>query len=516
MLKTGRQYARPARLMMILPHLGIGGAQRVATTLANHWADRGLHIHLVTTLDHKEEFYELNPRITRHVLRKIGVLSRMFAAADACLEEHLASRPVTRDVADSSATLDGEPFSVQSTRYLGSIPPRLATRAKRLNQVFRLALQTGDVWLPFALFTRLAIGMVRQTLFGILCHCIKKRAFGRDPKPYLNLLHASLWRVSALRKLIRSVEPDAVLSFLGATNITTIASAKGLPVRVVISERNDPGRQKLDEPWQSLRPIAYPAADVITANSQGAIDQMQEFCAAPKLAYVPNPVVIPAYSNGSRMNAVLFLARLVYQKAPDVLIDAFAKFIQWNPNWSLQIAGDGPMGRELVQRVHDHGIGDSVIFHGLVKDPTELLARSRVFVLPSRFEGTPNSLLEAMAARLACVVTDASPGPLRLVEHGVSGLVVKTDDIDGLAAALHQLARDAALRRALAQAAWERTRSFGLEHVAHDWERLLFRPEVLASATQEKATESRPVERPGKVGILPGTGLHAQQRRTRA
>jgi glycosyltransferase involved in cell wall biosynthesis len=472
--------------MMILPHLGIGGAQRVATTLANHWADQGLHIHLVTTLDHKEEFYELNPRINRHVLRRrVGVLSRMFAAADTYLEENLAGKQNAHETADSAPTRDAELcVSAESTRYLGSMPSRLVTRAKRISQIFQLALQRGDVWLLFALFTRLVIKTVRQTIFGILCRSIKKRAFGRDPKLYLNLLHASLWRVSALRKLLRSVEPDVVLSFLGATNITTIASAKGLPLRVVISERNDPGRQKLDEPWQSLRPIAYPAADVVTANSHGAIEQMQEFCAAPKLAYVPNPVVVPGHSNGSRMNAVLFLARLVYQKAPDVLIDAFAKFIQCNPNWSLQIAGDGPMGRELVKRVRDYGIGDNVIFHGLVKDPTELLARSRVFVLPSRFEGTPNALLEAMAARLACVVTDASPGPLRLVEHGVSGLVVKTDDADSLAAALHQLARDTALRRKLAQAAWERTRSFRLEHVAEDWERLLFQQFALAPAEQ--------------------------------
>jgi glycosyltransferase involved in cell wall biosynthesis len=213
---------------------------------------------------------------------------------------------------------------------------------------------------------------------------------------------------------------------------------------------------------------------VITANSHGAIEHMQHYCASAKLGYVPNPVVELTRLNRPRSNAVLFLARLVPQKGPDILIDAFAKFVRENPDWSLQIAGDGPMDSELKSRVRSLEIEDRVFFHGRVKDPTDLLARASVFVLPSRFEGTPNSLLEAMAARLACIVTDASPGPLRLIQHGVSGLVVKTEDATELASALHQLAQDPEMRQKLGQAAWTRTRAFGLENVARDWERLLF------------------------------------------
>ena len=67
-------------------------------------------------------------------------------------------------------------------------------------------------------------------------------------------------------------------------------------------------------------------------------------------------------------------------------------------------------------------------FLGFRSDPQTFLLQAGVFVLPSRFEGMPNALLEAMAAGLAVVVTDASPGPLEVVEDGVSGLVVPSDD----------------------------------------------------------------------------------------
>ena len=618
MTTLARKSMRPTRLVMILPHLGVGGAQRVALTLANHWVEQGLDVHVVTTLEHKEDFYELSPLIKREILKKprrlrairsqvikanwVHVLAaavqsgprrnrgllaiakarwrsrlsqlrsqfemryrayRVHARAAAAqtppqdesgqlaianarwrsgssrLRAHLAMRYINAGVPSRENTtitairdyIDARPpvtalgrFAVLLLRW-GLRATRLVETAIRTRDIGLLAL--GVAILPLALcdlvfhalmdalrtlvkravklvkravkLVKRAVKLARRTLrlvykvgrwllklrqsrfwlakliSRVSGYCLDKRALGGSARLSLHLMRLSMWRVTALRGLLQGLKPDIVLSFLGATNIITIASAKGLPLRLVISERNDPSRQRLNEPWQFLRPLIYPMADVVTANSHGAIEEMRDYCSAGKLAYVPNPVVMPAESSRRRKNAVLFLARLVHQKAPDVLIDAFARFVQTNPGWSLQIAGDGPMERELIERVREHGIAHSVVFHGMVKDPTELLALSRVFVLPSRFEGTPNSLLEAMAAGLACIVTDASPGPLMLIEHGVTGLVVKTNDADGLAVALDRLARDAALRRKLAQAAGERTSHFRLENVAADWERLLFR-----------------------------------------
>jgi glycosyltransferase involved in cell wall biosynthesis len=243
----------------------------------------------------------------------------------------------------------------------------------------------------------------------------------------------------------------------------------------VISERNDPTRQELQEPWRSLRPRVYPLADLITANSHGALRELTNYCPAEKLAYVANPIAISEEpSSAGRTSSILFLARLIPQKAPDILIEAFAQFARQHPEWSLEIAGDGAMGPELRTRVDALGLDRQVKFHGHVKDPTDLLARSRVFALPSRFEGTPNSLLEAMASGLACIVSDASPGPLTLVEHEKSGLVVRTDDPAALAEAFARLADDSDFQLEMATAARERTREFLIDSVAGQWETLLF------------------------------------------
>ena len=144
------------------------------------------------------------------------------------------------------------------------------------------------------------------------------------------------------------------------------------------------------------------------------------------------------------------------------------------PGWRLHVAGDGPLNLELESRVSTLALADHVTLHGLVPDPAPLLAGCRIFVLPSRFEGTPNALLEAMTYRMACIVSDASPGPLRLIEDGVSGLVVETGSAVALAAAMERLSRDEQLQVDLGNAAFERVRGFGIDRVGPTWDRLLF------------------------------------------
>ncbi len=464
--------ARPPRIALVLPHLGVGGAQRVAATLANYWAEAGYDVHLVATLDDKADFYTLNPQINRQTLRRSGAVAFLIR-----LLSRRGRITKNRQIAPEadSACPDGGRSAARVSRLKGPVQPNAT-------QLFFVRVATAPLEL-----VRLLGSAVYRLNAAAWKACIKRHALGRTPETYLALIRLVLWRVSALRRHLRQISPDAIVSFLGATNIITIAAARDLPARLVISERNDPGRQKLDEPWQTLRPIVYALADVVTANSHGALECMREYCPPEKLAYLPNPVVAAEGAGSARAKAILFLARLVPQKAPEVLVDAFATFARENPEWTLHLAGDGPMQTELIERVGHLGIADRVTFHGLVKDPSALLTSSRIFVLPSRFEGTPNSLLEAMAAGLACIVTDASPGPLNLVEHGVSGLVVRTDDADDLSKALQRLARDEDLCSKLAAAARDRTRSFRLENVAQEWMRLMFAPHPEGTAENSGA-----------------------------
>jgi glycosyltransferase involved in cell wall biosynthesis len=191
----------------------------------------------------------------------------------------------------------------------------------------------------------------------------------------------------------------------------------------------------------------------------------------PRLELLPNPLPVglghpSAQPDAPRRPELLALARLVPQKGLDLLLRAFARLRDPSlAEWRVVLVGDGPEREALRTLAEREGVSERVAFEGFRSDPSPYLARASVFVLPSRFEGMPNALLEAMAAGLPVVVSDASPGPLEMVQHGVHGLVVSSENVEALAAALGRLMGDAGLREHLGQAARERLH-------AHDWEML--------------------------------------------
>ena len=135
--------------------------------------------------------------------------------------------------------------------------------------------------------------------------------------------------------------------------------------------------------------------------------------------------------------------------------------------------GDGPERETLQRQAKDLGVSNQLRWLGFRSDPERFLAEAAVFVLPSRFEGMPNALLEAMAAGLAVIVTDASPGPLEVVEPGVSGLVVPSDDPVALAAAMQELASDPERCRRMGAAARQRIAALDWPQLEPLWRSIL-------------------------------------------
>jgi glycosyltransferase involved in cell wall biosynthesis len=266
-----------------------------------------------------------------------------------------------------------------------------------------------------------------------------------------------------------------VIAFLTATNIQVLAAARGLGIKTLVSERNDPALQLPKPPWDRFRRMFYPSADLVTANSAGALANMKDYVPENKLRQVANPVVVPTPMTplADRLPRVIYLGRLVAQKAPDVLLKAFAQNARRWPAWHLDIVGEGPLRCSLQSLADELGIAERCHFLGHLSDPYPLLQQAAVFALPSRFEGMPNAMLEAMACGLAVIVSNASPGPLELIQSETSGLTFEVDNVDDLARGLARLIEDAALRQRLAHSGQLRAIEMSLPAVAARWESLL-------------------------------------------
>jgi glycosyltransferase involved in cell wall biosynthesis len=271
------------------------------------------------------------------------------------------------------------------------------------------------------------------------------------------------YRVRLFTELFSRIRTPVIVSLLTKTNLYAIEAVRDLDVRVVISERNDPDLQKIDLGMAALRRLVYREADVVTSNAAGILEKMTAFVPSDRLKMLPNPILATAVESADviKQRRFVTVARLVHQKGIDLLLEAFARLDNVS-GWSLEIVGDGPLLDSLKAQADALNIADRVTFHGYVPDPSSILRNCRVFVLPSRFEGMPNALLEAMACGLVPIVTDASPGPLESVRHEISGWVVPSEDVGALSEAMGLLASDERLVDRLAEGAVRYV-------MEHDW-----------------------------------------------
>ena len=200
-------------------------------------------------------------------------------------------------------------------------------------------------------------------------------------------------------------------------------------------------------------------ADAIIALNQQIADEMLALGVAKnKVHSIPNGVEIKSshkrdYAPRDPM-VIAFVGRLHPQKGMGTLLNALKLATREKPglSWQLNVAGTGPLERELKTMANELGINRQVEFLGHIQGVDALLDQSDCFVLPSLSEGMSNALLEAMAHGLPCVATDIA-GNNSLIQHHHNGLLVRPEDDAALAAAILLLMTDEAHRKRLGQAA---------------------------------------------------------------
>jgi glycosyltransferase involved in cell wall biosynthesis len=172
------------------------------------------------------------------------------------------------------------------------------------------------------------------------------------------------------------------------------------------------------------------------------------------------------------------MGRLNRQKGFDLLLRAFALAAPAAPTgspWQLVILGEGEERPALTALVTELGLAGRVHLPGRIDNPYDSLRQAELFVMSSRYEGFPMSLLEAMACGLPVLCTDCSTGAREILTPGVDGELVPPEDVPALGAALAALMADPARRRALAAQAPKVLERFSLERVLARWDDLFRR-----------------------------------------
>ncbi|MFI0353935.1 glycosyltransferase [Actinomadura sp. 9N407] len=187
--------------------------------------------------------------------------------------------------------------------------------------------------------------------------------------------------------------------------------------------------------------------------------------------HIPNALpVMPVPAAIRREPVVACVGRLSHEKGVDMAIESWASIAARHPRWRLRLYGAGPQEDELRDLAARLGVAGSVEFAGVTSHVMEALGRASILALPSRQEGLPMALLEAMAAGLPAVAFDCAPGVRDVITDGVDGLLVRAGDTARFAAELERLILDPGLRRRLGTAAPGAISRFDPAAVLDRWE----------------------------------------------
>lgn len=285
----------------------------------------------------------------------------------------------------------------------------------------------------------------------------------------------SLRRVQALRKTLEHEQPDRIVSFLTKVNAITLLANMGRRTPVIVSERNNPTQQAAHPLWKVLLNQLYVRASAIVMQTQASLAVLPA-AVRGRAVVIANPIATTASKGAEPISppTITAVGRLVPQKGFDLLLDAFAMLADDFPAWRLTIWGEGPSRADLEARIKALGLQNRIRLPGLTASPGEWITHATIFALPSRFEGFPNVLGEAMAAGLPVLACDCSFGPREMVRDSVDGMLVPAEDAHALAKGLRRLMDDHALRERLSIMAKQRaTDCFGNDRIMAQWDRLI-------------------------------------------
>lgn len=290
-------------------------------------------------------------------------------------------------------------------------------------------------------------------------------------------------RIWMLRKVLKEVRPDVVVSMMTRANVLLALAASGISNMCAIgSERVHPPTMPAGLIWGCLRAWTYGKLSAIAAQTLDSKAWLQSNTYARNIAVIPNPVQFPLPIHQPIVtpedivvegrHVLLAGGRLDRQKGFDLLIDVFAELAPKHSNWILVIFGEGPQRKALEAQILTRGMDTKIFLPGVIGNLAHWYFYAELFVSSSRFEGFPNTLLEALVHGLPAVSFDCATGPRDIIRNGVDGFLAPAGDLSVLTSALDQLMSDETMRRSFAERATEVRERFSMERIAGLWDAL--------------------------------------------
>jgi GalNAc-alpha-(1->4)-GalNAc-alpha-(1->3)-diNAcBac-PP-undecaprenol alpha-1,4-N-acetyl-D-galactosaminyltransferase len=291
------------------------------------------------------------------------------------------------------------------------------------------------------------------------------------------------WRI---RRALKLREPGLILGFTTLGSMLALLASCGLQRPVIAAERIDPlgHSRRIGRVRTLIRNTLYARADhvvVQTLRARHALPWLPD----DRISCIANPIhpiggqARPAHPDQDGRFRLLGVGRLDRQKGFDLLISAFAQICLRFPDWDLVIHGEGPE-RPALELLARRAPAGRIRLPGVTSDIETTLLGAHVFAFPSRYEGFPNALAEAMAAGLAVLgfrdVSGVEDLIVTVPDGHATGLSIDpASPVDSIGRWLEQLLQKPELRTQLGATARQHVAAFTPQIHYERWERLLSR-----------------------------------------
>lgn len=268
----------------------------------------------------------------------------------------------------------------------------------------------------------------------------------------LNVINAPF----RIRRAVKKIKPDAILVFNKFYGAQTLLGLAGLKHKVFVSERASPFYRfpPALEMFNKLVFSVFKPSGVVAQTHFAANKQKDYYKKGTSIKVIPNALREIKQFDIQKRQVVLGVGRLSdHLKGFDLLIDAWSQVN--NKQWKLILTGRMEENPIIEEKVRKYGLEKNIEFVGRINDIDLLYAEAGVFVIPSRSEGFPNALVEAMASGLPVISFNFHAGVEEIITKNLNGILIENGNTKKLAEAIDILISDETERNRLGKNAKE-------------------------------------------------------------